>query len=134
MYLLISSTIFLIVTTYALETNYKKDRETLITSEKTPPLIQVCLSFILILSFILLTRNFTKIFDLKWYFSFIICFLATLFLNSLFGKLYISLFGAKKKRRLLDITYHNIKDNNYVVDAVITFAIGALLHLLYNNF
>lgn len=134
MYLLISSTIFLMVTTYAVEINYKKDRETLITSEKTPPLTQVCLFFILILSFVLLTRNFTNIFDIKWYFSLIICFLTTLFFNSLFGKLYINLFGVKKKRKLLDITYHNIKDNNYVVDAIITLTIGTLLHLLSNNF
>lgn len=134
MYLLIFSSIFLMVTTYVTRTNYKEDKEKLNFINRTSPSTQLLLFGILIFSFVLLTKNFMEIFDLKWYFSFIICFFTIIFFDTFFGKLYVSLFGAKKNRKIGPTEFDNIKDNNYVVDAVITFTIGALLHLLNNNF
>ena len=83
-----------------------------------------------ILPFIMLYFTISELWELKWYWNILISIILTFILSNILAGFYSSLLGYKTKPQLSLLEGGYVRHNIHIVDALITFVIGAIVFFI----
>lgn len=127
MYLEILSVLLLAISVGSININRAKAK---MTNFHIPLLIETLLFGVIILSFVMMTKNNMSLFSLKWYWALGIVFIINMFVSVPITNFYISIFGIKSKPQFSLLHGTSMKHNLHIADALITFALGTIVFFL----
>lgn len=126
-YLLFLSAALFIISIGSVYKQKEKHPDSLIVNSEIG---KIKLFLLILLATIMLIITANTILDFKWYWNLIILFIMYVFTSDILVRIYSSLFGYKSRPLMSLAAGGRIRHNIYIIDAVITFAIGFILFVI----